>query len=711
MSVPSASVPSQGPHSDDEDMSEDRHQQDPITTENFANPLLLLHQPEAQDQAAAHSYLECLLSENKIDHIARNIEELNRTVSQFTLAQSGHGSFSSANASRLSHSTHPSPYSLEPTATPSSSAPTPLNASSTVSDHNQTPALKPEYEGESSLFAHAVFATRFLQNAVNNNPTSEIALEMTSVLDALRNTVDAQKQQTDTLESLYPNARPLPPGSDLQQLPRPSTDRALACLRMAQESARVQALWFMEFQTVGQFTAHFIKVCSPGPATEAELIIVYAGLYWLFLECANVVSDHSLKQEYHEQATLCRDNLETVLYRLPFHLPTTLDNAYALSMAGLYCLQKCKSSAAWTFICMASHQTQALGLHSAMSLHGETPEARRYKMWLFWLIYTIEKVLALRMGRSSTIRDSDITLPQMSNELSSDSWWSDIFPIWIGMSALQGRIFDEIYSPKSLAEPESVRTPKAQAIAAEAKRLIAASDDLQRVHNETRSQTLGAGLNELLWRADRVTSLSMLTLIYRGIPPDKPGSSVFCNDCITTARDALIEHEKCLAILSDRELQSDYFEFYVTWALLQSPFIPFIVVFCHIIETSDSSDLDYLKRLVEVLQSASSNSTSYVICQRHLRIFKALYDVAVKYFEVKAKKAPEAMLGPTRINMTEYLDPTLSQVPTFGMRAVQNTQQNQMLGDDYNVGMDPPEAELATWFYTNHQMMRMLGDM
>ncbi|KAK7408266.1 hypothetical protein QQX98_009579 [Neonectria punicea] len=699
-----SSVP--GPHSDDEDMSEDRHQreQDAVAIENFACE---------NCRQRKHGVLTTN-SENKIDHIARKIEELNRTVSQFTLAQSSHGPYSSTSASWLSHSSHPSPYSLEPTATPSSYAPTPLNTSSTLSDHTQTPTSKPEYEGESSLFAHAVFATRFLQNAVNNNPTSEIALEMTSVLDALRNTVDAQKQQTDTLDSLYPNARPLPPGANLQQLPRPSTDKALACLRMAQESARVQALWFMEFQTVGQFTAHFIKVCSPGPATEAELIIVYAGLYWLFLECANVVVDHGLKRGYHEQATLCRDNLETVLYRLPFHLPTTLDNAYALSMAGLYCLQKCKSSAAWTFICMASHQTQALGLHSAMSLHGETPEAKRYKMWLFWLIYTIEKVLALRMGRSSTIRDSDITLPQMSNELSSDSWWTDIFPIWIGMSALQGRIFDEIYSPTSLAEPESVRTPKAQAIAAEAKRLIQASDDLQRAHNETRSQTLGAGLNELLWRADRVTSLSMLTLIYRGIPPDKSASSVFCNDCITTARDALIEHEKCLAILSDRELQSDYFEFYVTWALLQSPFIPFIVVFCHIIETSDSSDLDYLKRLVEVLQSASSNSTSYVICQRHLRIFKALYDVAVKYFEVKAKKAPEAMLGPTGMDMSGYLDPTLSQVPTFGMRAVQTNQQNQnqnqMLGD-YNVGMDPPEAELATWFYTNHQMMRMLGDM
>lgn len=89
----------------------------------------------------------------------------------------------------------------------------------------------------------------------------------------------------------------------------------------------------MEFQTIGQFTSYFIKVCSPGPATAAELIIVNAGLHWLFWECANVVGDEQLKQDFEEQALIVRANLETVLSRLPFHIPATLDYVYAMATA------------------------------------------------------------------------------------------------------------------------------------------------------------------------------------------------------------------------------------------------------------------------------------------------------------------------------------------------------------------------------------------
>ena len=89
----------------------------------------------------------------------------------------------------------------------------------------------------------------------------------------------------------------------------------------------------MEFQAVSQFTAFFIKVCSPGPATAADMCIVHAGLYWLFLECANVVTDENLKHDYNKQALVSMANLETILSRLPFHIPATLEYIYALSMA------------------------------------------------------------------------------------------------------------------------------------------------------------------------------------------------------------------------------------------------------------------------------------------------------------------------------------------------------------------------------------------
>jgi hypothetical protein len=117
-------------------------------------------------------------------------------------------------------------------------------------------------------------------------------------------------------------------------------------------------------------------------------------------------------------------------------------------------------------------------------LDQETTESKNQKTRLFWCIYTTEKMLALRIGRSSTIRENDITVPSMTpevlnNPFFSQSFFSQAFPIWIGMSTLQGRVYDEIYSPASLAQPASVRTARARALADETKRLMAVEDDLQ----------------------------------------------------------------------------------------------------------------------------------------------------------------------------------------------------------------------------------------
>lgn len=262
-------------------------------------------------------------SENKIDRIVNRIEELNQTIQQLSINQSGpkyHGTALNPQTSQTAYRP-----------TPAASEPTPSNPS--FVGESPPYSSKPEYEGESSLFAHAVFATKFLQNSVRNNSSSEVALEMTSVLNALRGVIDAQKQESDTIENLYPNALPLPPGTSLRKLPMPSVEKAMACLRMAQDSTPIQILWLMDLQTIPEFTTHFIKVSSPGPVTEADLIIFYLGLYWLFCECTNFVEDESLKKEYTTQSIICRDSLETVLSRLPFHMPATLEHVLAMCMA------------------------------------------------------------------------------------------------------------------------------------------------------------------------------------------------------------------------------------------------------------------------------------------------------------------------------------------------------------------------------------------
>jgi hypothetical protein len=168
-----------------------------------------------------------MFSEDKLDRIVQKVEQLNDTIQHL-----GIGYSTPASQSLLG----PSPSGLSQSTSPSSTQPSP--SCSSISGFNgekgpdDTPV--PEYEGESSLFAHAVYATRFLQSAISNSPPSKVSQEMNSVLDALWKAAEAQKQQTDTLENLYPNARPLPPGANLRNLPLPDINKALACLRVAQ---------------------------------------------------------------------------------------------------------------------------------------------------------------------------------------------------------------------------------------------------------------------------------------------------------------------------------------------------------------------------------------------------------------------------------------------------------------------------------------------
>lgn len=200
---------------------------------------------KAPNKEAANSYVEHLVSvmqnsfdvesatkptmfsEGKLDRIVQKVEQLDDMLQQLS------DSYSTPASQNL---LGPSPFGLSQSTSPCSIQPSPSCSSVSGFNGEKGPddTLIPEYEGESSLFAHAVYATRFLQSAVSNSPPSKVSQEMNSVLDALWKAAEAQKQQTDTLENLYPNARPLPPGADLRNLPMPDINKALACLRMAQ---------------------------------------------------------------------------------------------------------------------------------------------------------------------------------------------------------------------------------------------------------------------------------------------------------------------------------------------------------------------------------------------------------------------------------------------------------------------------------------------
>jgi hypothetical protein len=67
--------------------------------------------------------------------------------------------------------------------------------------------------------------------------------------------------------------------------------------------------------------------------------------------------------------------------------------------------------------------------------------------------------------------------------------------------------------------------------------------------------------------------------------------------------------------------------------ILYSPFLPFIVVFCHVIEVGDPDDLFRLEAFVRSLETAKQHSDATAKMYHQC---KALYDAALRYAEMPA---------------------------------------------------------------------------
>jgi hypothetical protein len=97
----------------------------------------------------------------------------------------------------------------------------------------------------------------------------------------------------------------------------------------------------------------------------------------------------------------------------------------------------------------------------------DPPNLRMTKIRIFWLVYVQEKGLSLRLGRSSTIHDGDITIPVPSIESRPEIGYFGQLDKMKELAYLQGKIYDQLYSSAALAQPQNVRTTRARGLASE----------------------------------------------------------------------------------------------------------------------------------------------------------------------------------------------------------------------------------------------------
>lgn len=109
----------------------------------------------------------------------------------------------------------------------------------------------------------------------------------------------------------------------------------------------------------------------------------------------------------------------------------------------------------------------SLGLHRKDSLKEDALPMRERKTWLFWSIYIIDKGLSVRLGRPSTIQDYDITVPAPNPHMNQYSMIEFCIVFWVRIARIQGRLYELLFSPTALAQPDNIRAARAQALADE----------------------------------------------------------------------------------------------------------------------------------------------------------------------------------------------------------------------------------------------------
>ncbi|KAF2450389.1 hypothetical protein P171DRAFT_479480 [Karstenula rhodostoma CBS 690.94] len=212
----------------------------------------------------------------------------------------------------------------------------------------------------------------------------------------------------------------------------------------------------------------------------------------------------------------------------------------------------------------------------------------------------------------------------------------------------------------------------------------------------------------------------------RAISPDNVS---FNNDCLESARAALVAHQRCSAQFNVKG-NEDLWSGYIHWAILQAPFTPFIVIFCHSIVHCDPSDLNSLSDFVVSLESCRTISEGadklYKMCHLFLQVAKL-------YVEAKRNESPPVTTSPTHpdqngfyhhetginLDTTTQFDPYLSALglmpnagfPMTGFPATTTSANVEAFPPgSFDASMAPDATNVQDWFSGSRFLLNLMED-
>ncbi|PYH45753.1 putative C6 transcription factor [Aspergillus saccharolyticus JOP 1030-1] len=590
----------------------------------------------------------------------------------------------------------------------SPSVPGHANGPAPVEDPEATPA----FEGNSSLAAHSAYASEFLETAVSRSALQVSSPTIQAALSTLKQMVSMQIHQAHSpaREVRFPNQKSLL-GSGIRDLAMPPVQVVLSLLRQFKENPSI-------LQGVCPFLTceRLIEKCrevyfATEEFSDAAFIVVHGGLYYVIGDCIPSIADPKTRNEYQRYLRLCQTNIETALAHLSICMPARPEYIEALAIGALYAIEMSKPSFALTLTSTASRLCQTLGYHRISSSERDSDTIRGRQ--LFWTIYTLDKGISLRLGRASTIQDYDITMLGPKDSMGVAEPWNSIYQIWVKFATIQGQVYERLYSPAALLQPEGERADHARRLANDVK------ENIDKVFDRIMDTQELSHMERIYYSSDKIARKSVLTLIYRAIPPSPDSQSTFVSECIATAREAIELLKETM--IEVKELTENIKASYLHWTILYTPFVPFVVLFCHTIATSSWEDLKLLEEFVLCVQPNCFLSEAIA---KLYRLCQVLSNVARLYIEAKAQA--QAREDQNLMSVGQEFDTYLSALglapastqdggadwtsaPTAaGAAAVPGAIRS---GNEGHYAEGPlPQNQLGNWFSGNQHMMGLLEE-
>ncbi|KAI1127902.1 fungal-specific transcription factor domain-containing protein [Nemania abortiva] len=552
---------------------------------------------------------------------------------------------------------------------PSSSTPKSLALSELPISVSQLEPVKWDHSAQINEFVRTV--------AEDRASREEPGTEESEVLSSLRRLAKALEDSNVVRDLSFPETR----GAKLQDhVSMPPAEAAVLVLRWAKDHKlffRIEAV--SRILPLEKFTETCQKVYfAVDEYSQLDFILANGYLSYIFSEYIAATGNN----DYYEYYRRCRQNAQVALSRLPLILPTSIEAIAALTFGASYAVESSKATLAWTYISNAANLCQTLGLHHGVNSERDD-SSQEDGVNLFWMVFLLEKSLSLRLGRSSNFRDEEVTTPLPSNPNIRRCSRN---------SRIQGKIYEQLYSPTGLAVFNVQRGEMAQALASELREII----DETRTACDSPLPVLGTEQDKMravYLKIEIVKQLSLLTLILRAIPAPPGSPTTITDECAAVAHETLDMHQQCMVAIEESKDDQFMTNRYLNWGILHTPFVPFSVLFTRIVQLSDSADLFYLERFSESLQLAGSPAESIT---HPYRLYKLLCQAARLYIRQNAPPILDEM-GVGSVDPWSVFD-----FAAFG---------NEAGGEADDSGLDGQLSQgLSHWFYGNQQLMGLLDD-